>query len=705
MPKSIVVPSVIWVISLFLLVSCGKDDNQGPEPISTGDVIAKKTIGSEGGTLEGGNLVVAIPAQMFSAPVELTLSKLKAEAFGNQATGDIVFINKIPASASGVLTISIDMPGTTENLLMMSETPWTSSLGGENLSFHPVDYTMNDGKATVSISLGGYKSGNNLEEETSSFSLGLVAVSGYSSITSTGNHFKIYYPAVYAEGAEKLADYLEASLSILTQVPYSLSVDKRTDWPVNVTICKLKSSVYGYFEASALGDNYASMLFNQEKLNDDANLKATAIHELMHFIQSLYDPRNRFSKAKLEAPTWWLDEAVAVWSEEITASVPSSFISAARKGNEHLPFEGNLGVRPEKPQHFGYGMSAMIRYLVKSEGPASIRNIYEKIAQGSKPADAIREGLGKFYWEWYGAFMAQYSAGEIYSDLTPQVILGGKPESIIFSSAKDTLKAVSEKFNPLQTKFYKIQLNAEVLDDESTLSVGSTNPGYEFYAIYKVKASAMEKISEGGNPTVQKVKDLLNQGYKLLLMVANTQYQSTSTENRTLDFRIQLNKEQAYQEYKSFSFTLVLMTKGSWSGNPTDSTLMQISQQINVNRWFVPLNNGTSYALSWDNVSFNGYVCSGSFTATINSDKTMNFEIQESKFNSTNTLTYSAKGYNIPIEYSGTDGKRWHAGSSYGYIKTYSASQSSGGTNYWGYHGVYPGGGGYVSIAFNTFEY
>lgn len=218
-------------------------------------------------------------------------------------------------------------------------------------------------------------------------------------------------------------------------------------------------------------------------MNDEVNLKATATHELMHFFQSLYDPRNRFSKAKFESPTWWLDEATAVWSEELTASQGASFISAARLGNELQPYTGNLGVKPTDPQSFGYRMSVMIKYIVKNYGGSYMRSIYEKVATGSKPADAMREALGKFYWEWYGLFMANYTSGTLSSDLTLSVILGSKPQIYKFENKTDTVKSISLAFNQLETKLFKVQIDENALDDESSLGVSSNYPGYEYFAI------------------------------------------------------------------------------------------------------------------------------------------------------------------------------------------------------------------------------
>lgn len=682
---------IFTTVIIFMIAGCGKDDNpQNPDPVNTGSIIAKKTIGPDGGTLDGDKLSVNIPAQMIISPVEITISRLKAEGFGSNALGDIYFVNNLPSIASGTLTMTLDLPaGSVDNLtLMLCETPWSPSARGEILAYTSMSYTLNGNKAQVVLQLGGYKAGKDLTEEPSSFSLGLLAVSGYRSTTTSGGHFKISYPVIYEEDAEKLGDYLEQAFGVLTQAPYGLNVDKRTRWPIDVTVSKLSSSVFGYFEASVLGDNFASLLFNQEKLNDEVNLKATATHELMHLIQSLYDPRYRFSKAKLESPTWWLDEAVAVWSEELTAASPSGYISAARTGNEWMPYAGNFGVRPDDPQNFGYGMSALIKYLVKNNGPGVIRDIYDKVAKGRKPAEAIYEGTGKFYWEWYGQFMAAYTAGSVYADLTPGIVLGSKPQTFKFESSSDTVKSVSLSFNPLETKVFRVQIDAGVLNDDSGLGVSSTIQGYEYYAIYKFNNSGMTKLAEGSAPTVPNIKDIVSQGYQFLIMATNTQYSSTGgNQARTLDFKIRLTQAPVY---KSFVFDLGVMSKTIHvyqSGSSGDSSLAAQWHNLNIP---IPVNVvGNQVSVSWSGieVSSNG-IHTGSFTATLHPDQSLDYEINDVVvYPNVAVTTYSSAGKNIPLTGSGWWGKTW-SGPSHLHVYRFDMKEQFE-TFYIAAHGVY----------------
>lgn len=207
-----------------MLTSCGKEDNpDNPSPINTGKIISKKTIGPDGGVLKGNGFSVSIPPQLLSVPVELTISKLKSEAVDGQAMSDIYFVNNLPAFVNGRLTFSYEIPANANDYsLLLCETPWAPSAKSEIISYKLTDYEMNGTSAVINLQIGGYKSGNEIEDEATSFSLGLLAVSGYTSIISSHGHFKISFPVIYEEGAEKLADYLEQSFQIMTQPPYSL---------------------------------------------------------------------------------------------------------------------------------------------------------------------------------------------------------------------------------------------------------------------------------------------------------------------------------------------------------------------------------------------------------------------------------------------------------------------------------------------------
>ncbi|MDK2909267.1 MAG: hypothetical protein PWR20_834 [Bacteroidales bacterium] len=144
---------------------------------------------------------------MLSVPVELTISKLKSEAMDGRARSDIYFVNNLPAYFSGGLTLLYVIPSNANDFsLLLCETPWAPSAKGEVIIYRLTDYETNGKSAVVNLQISGYKSGKEIEEEATHFSLGLLAVSGNTSIISSQGHFKISFPVIYEEGAEKLAD-------------------------------------------------------------------------------------------------------------------------------------------------------------------------------------------------------------------------------------------------------------------------------------------------------------------------------------------------------------------------------------------------------------------------------------------------------------------------------------------------------------------
>ena len=610
----------LLIISLFIFqISCKKDKKEESEPLNnkpnlTGTIIVQKEIGSEGGMIQGENFVVVIPPQTFTQSVVLNISKTNASEFINYALNNVYFVNNLPSNINGTITLKlkINSINDTNIFVLLCEIPWAYSANGENISYRKIEYSLSDSFIVVNINLNLSRSSNSISEK---FSLGLLAITGYTSIITEGNRFSILTPTSSLQQAQELGEYLMQAFNKLTSSPLNLSVEKRTRWPIDVTICKLGADVYGYFEPSVLGNNYGSLLFNVNKLNEIDELKATAIHELMHLIQSLYDPRNAFSKAKLESPTWWLDEAVAVWSEALMFDNEDTYISKARKGNELVPLEGNIGVRPKSPQSFGYGMSAMIKYLVNKHGYSVIKQIYEKIAENLKPAEAIKESIDKFYWEWYGDFIVQYIAGNIYSDINLIILLGSKPQEVNIQNITDTSKIVSSYYKPLQTKLFKLQIGQSFVQNllyENTGMeiISKNNNEFCYYAIFKYKTSEFQLIDFGVNPSVDQIKNLIEEGYRFLIVSVRNDYSYNNNDSKEMSFIIKFRKMLVF---KSF-----LIDIHAYTLCPDDNPPYYSVVTFRKNRNFEFKIQQNCVNLYWED---------GYFSGTINSDGSLNFTI------------------------------------------------------------------------------
>lgn len=665
----------------FIFYSCSKEEIEQEENnapiISTGKVVTEKTIGMEGGSLKAENFEVTIPVRTFSAPVKVSITKISDNGFGSNALTDAYLINNIPSNATGKLKLSLKIPSTTGNVtLMLISNPFSPSNYGEIISSVPINFEKNGDVAQIEVTLNdltqsrGFTRSEN--DESSYFSLGLQAVTGRTSLVTDGEHFKISYPVIMDEEATNLGDYLEEALEKITLSPLNMSTQGRTSWPIDVTIRKLKSNQDGFFEPSILGNNYASLTFNQDKIDDVTQMRATAIHELMHLVQSLYDSRNRYSKAKFESPTLWLDEAVAVWCEGLMMT-EASYVPSVRHGHEMAPFEGNFVNRPEDPQNFGYGMSAMIKYITGQYGNACISSIYDKVQNGSKAIDAVKEGLNKLYWEWYGQFIAKYTEGKIYSDMGLQMILGNDPPVVSYDTKSDTLKTVSANYQPLQTRFYKLQINGDNLEDNSKLSIKTKDPNFEYFALYKYKGSEFSLIAQGSTISFEGIKKVLSDGYQCLLTVTNTQYSYSSTAARDIDVQIMLQ----LQPYKYFLLRLSVYCK-----------IAEDKYYLYKTAWGTIGNNKSelvfkdnAYSSSWtysekDNYYDVNISHTGTFSATLNKDKTINFKCNEvikeiMDIDYVVTTTVATEGKNIPVYVTTDKGTTWR-GLSYDFITNFS---------------------------------
>ncbi len=158
---------------------------------------------------------------------------------------------------------------------------------------------------------------------------------------------------------------------------------------MHVYIEDLGEDAYGHYSNSIWGNNHGYIQINSEKINNLKEMKTTIGHEFFHFVQSLYDPRGSYTKAKCFSKHAWLDEACAVWSEAMFSDNPN-YVSKVYDGNEDEPLSGiSRGLSKETYQGYGYGMSAVIKYLVKKRGEGIVLDFYKQIKSGKSSVEAL----------------------------------------------------------------------------------------------------------------------------------------------------------------------------------------------------------------------------------------------------------------------------------------------------------------------------
>ena len=295
----------------------------------------------------------------------------------------------------------------------------------------------------------------------------------------------------------------------------------------------------GAASSSLWGDNYGYLEINRNIMDDPADMRTTAGHEFFHLVQALYDPRNFYSKAKLEAPQLWLDEACSVWVEE-KFSDQKDYVSDARTGNLSAPFDGVVAGKESGAGEHGYGLSAMIKYLAEKYGESCVLSMYEALKSGSDPMTAVIQSTGEPI-EWWEEFLREYTLGKIYA-VNATSIASFRSGLYQIASDKDTLKTFNEEYPDLSGKLYMIRLDNPDIDENATLSLSVEGGMAEISAFkYHPKQATIEFLGTNTDRvTVTDLKSLTEGEYHIIALVSNSRSIApyTSKTGITLTMRV-----------------------------------------------------------------------------------------------------------------------------------------------------------------------
>ena len=544
------IPQIAATIFMVILSLAGcKKSDQGTTLTDTpadnsNNVVAnapEKTIDAKGGTLILGTLAVDIPQNAIITATKITLTAVTNKPFGASQKSDIYYLNNLPDLIDQPIVLSLGGFTATDKIATyLAESTFVPSLNKEVVSYRPVVNSFVNGKVQVVLEANTYNKSLDIKAGTNPISIGILAVSGRSTYTSAQGHFRLTFLSSVLNDAMDIATYLEEAYTKYSTSPISLSYANRTTWPVEVSLCTLDNTLYGFMETSMWGNNSSYMCFNDTKLANKAELRITAGHEFLHLVQTLYDPRNRFSKAKFASPQLWIDEATAVWAESLFTST-SGYISTIRAGNEMSPNLTLMKGVEAGASTYGYGMSSVIKYLVATYGEGIIKKIYDQIQSGQKPAEAIRLATGKFYWEWWGQFIDKNTLGKVYNDIPISGLLGNKADAFAINSVIDSVKEYTSAYGQLQSKITITTLNPSAVSNLSILKFQVKNPSYEMLNVYKFNNNSIELIGQNMKlVTIPDINTIIQAGYKILTTVSNLSYDysSTATQNITLITRL-----------------------------------------------------------------------------------------------------------------------------------------------------------------------
>jgi len=404
------VRSVTVLLPLAMLLSCsGSEDTVTPPS----PPLAQETIGPSGGNISAEGFQLTVPAGAFDEDVELTLREGDEdfpEDGGAWATGQYL-LEGLPAVFHEPLELVLDVTseGDGEPLVLLGETVFVRSLQEEDLAWQPLEAEHARGALTVTLEPAEDAGKSRVDYEFMDLPLGGTF---YYSLTETA-HFRIYRPLGMSDPATQLGTYLEEAYTDIQGLGFSY--DRRTRWPVRAVVLAMPSNRYGESVGSVWGWNYGSLRFSTAKLTDYAAMRTTAGHEFFHLVQDFYDPRGAYDRATSASRHYWVDEACAVWAEELFTDA-ANYVSPIRSGLVAEPFEGlHAGIDDNAGFH-GYGMSALIKWIADMEDEGLVSTIYEHIQGGEHPARAVQLAVGGPYEAWLNEFFQDYFRGLVYGD-------------------------------------------------------------------------------------------------------------------------------------------------------------------------------------------------------------------------------------------------------------------------------------------------
>lgn len=384
-------------------------------------------IGPEGGVLSADGFSLTVPAGAFSRSADLSLRRVDIERpFGAGSVSPVWYVEGLPDAFALDLAATVDCDTVQASgvsaMGALGEESFNETLASRKWTHMLLSASTTDrltyAFAVPAVPQAASSAGRTIQDPYNEITLTLSVVAGYKSAASAasardGGHFIVYYPeSVDDDDAANLATYLETAYSTLKRT-YGFSYERRTRWPVTVTVKDLASTVYGYYISSKLGNNYGYMEFNKSKMSDAEEMCVTAGHEFFHLVQALYDNRNRYSKATGPGKQYWLDEACAVWSERVHSYNPA-YVPSIFSGCQYDAFFDGMHSEGATAGQHGYGMAPLIQYLIGRQGNTFAKKMYDSLYAGSHPVQALcahspDADPAKWYWQ----FIDSYIRGDL----------------------------------------------------------------------------------------------------------------------------------------------------------------------------------------------------------------------------------------------------------------------------------------------------
>lgn len=547
--KFVNIQYLVLALLIIVISSCDGTDisNNDKEQNSNNGSIE---IGVDGGTITVNDLTITIPKGAFTQTANIKVTQSGSDNTGEEAVTQIYSIEGLPNNYSLPIDVKIKLNGTTNNetyLIVQDEVfiPSLNSVNKSNVYFDAAisgDLLIGQIPALQSDFAEPSLENTRTVKKSSSgvLSLYIFGSTNKRTYTTGDNNFKIIYDVSKDDITDivNLGQYLEVAYTKIEDMGFDLH---KRDWPASVFIDKLKNE-HGLFTASHWSINGGHIIFDRAGLHDEGLVKTSAMHELFHLAQYLYDPRGTFKQGSYPPEHYWFNEACSVWSEELVA--PADYISNNWIQNKLRPFSGLQAGALDDPEQHGYGMSAFVKYLTGKYGKNILISIYKKIQSGRHVIDAINNSTNYNLFLDSSLFFKGYSQGIVYSYFgLGDVYLTIKDKKFIINNENDTFNSFSAlaNYNDLSAKAYQVELTKANFQEGDVLELNIDKDLCDI-TVFKYPWRGTDNIVAEGdkNCTVNDLKSLSEQHKQLIVLVTNSNFISNNYTPSNLDINLQM---------------------------------------------------------------------------------------------------------------------------------------------------------------------
>lgn len=550
---------LLAVIPLFLN-GCGESGPADPD-VPVDQLVSSAIIGPDGGTLEGGGLVLTVPQGALDSDHDLNLY-LSSESGPQDADvlTRIYAVEGFPALFHLPLRLSIEAGSapTDSALLALGADAVDPSTGSAEIVYQY--YPTRDSSGCFVCMLppfDGKDSGDfpslSRDDKARPGKIMMLSIDGKTAYVSSENFDGIVprtgpillfgqvlaaLESAYGE-FNKLLGYtgqeLESRARYMT-FPFDVHLagggsgdDARPD-----RFCYYTRQVGYLFPSLNAAEDFDIQVIKSRLT--DANMPQIK-RDLAHYLYFFY-PLAFYTEDCEKTEQFWLHHAIAAWSE---CRFPATGGFTPLNFGTHFwaPFRGMHLSGEDTPHHIashGIGMSPLIEYLVSAEGDGVIKRIFDSLADHKIALEAVLEGTESSEAVWWPGFFKQYIGGDIYG-VDAGRFLGGVSGTFTIGSAGDTLKHFDADYPDLSARLFRIDLNHEAMRERGILEFKtgptSLNLDYVRVLVFGLMDGQLEFLDEGVDFTVGGLEAYGS----LVVAVVNSASEAPYTE----DLRIELD--------------------------------------------------------------------------------------------------------------------------------------------------------------------